>query len=289
MACLSIMKRCFFFVLPLCVCPVSNCAEFNDIFEPSWANDHVMYEGELLKLKLDNISGAGFASKATYLFGKTSAQIKLVPGDSAGTVTAFYMSSEGTLHDEFDFEFLGNASGEPYIVQTNIYSNGTGNREQRIYLWFDPTADFHSYSFLWNHNQVVFFVDSVPIRVFPNNEKLGVPYPNKQPMKVSSSIWNADNWATQGGLVKINWSHSPFISTYKGFDIDADEYGVNRESGGVNESAGSKWWDMPSYSSLSPLQRRMLRWVHRNYIIYDYCNDSARFTTAPTECAGLRF
>ena len=68
-----------------------------------------------------------------------------------------------------------------------------------------------------------FFVDSVPIRVFLNNERLGVPYPQKQAMKVASSIWNADNWATQGGLVKINWSHSPFISTYKRFDIDANE------------------------------------------------------------------
>lgn len=101
------------------------------------------------------------------MFGKVGAQIKLVPGDSAGTVTAFYvscisvlvticcfcdsmfdiifmcsaqMSSEGTLHDEFDFEFLGNASGEPYIVQTNIYSNGTGNREQRVYLQPPPLS-----------------------------------------------------------------------------------------------------------------------------------------------------
>nr|CBL95263.1 hypothetical protein [Pinus pinaster] len=286
MACLR-LQSCCFFVLVFCFW-VSNCAEFNDIFEPSWAIDHVMNEGELLKLKLDNFSGAGFASKATYLFGKVGAQIKLVPGDSAGTVTAFYMSSEGTLHDEFDFEFLGNASGEPYIVQTNIYSNGTGDREQRIYLWFDPTADFHSYSFLWNHKQVVFFVDSVPIRVFPNNERVGVPYPKKQPMRVSSSIWNADNWATQGGRLKINWSHSPFISTYKGFDIDANEYGLNGESRGVIEN-GSKWWDRPSHSSLTPLQRRMLRWVHRNYIIYDYCKDSTRFSTSPPECAGLRF
>jgi xyloglucan:xyloglucosyl transferase len=107
-------------------------------------------------------------------------------------------------------------------------------------------------------------------------------------MKVSSSIWNADNWATQGGRLKINWSHSPFISTYKNFDIDANESGLNAESGGVNEN-GSKWWDMPSYSKLTPLQRRMLRWVHRNYIIYDYCNDSTRFPTSPPECAGLRF
>lgn len=37
--------------------------------------------------------GCGFESKKKYLFGKASAQLKLVQGDSAGTVTAFYVSN----------------------------------------------------------------------------------------------------------------------------------------------------------------------------------------------------
>lgn len=38
------------------------------------------------------IAGAGFASKSKYMFGKVAIQLKLVDGDSAGTVTAFYVS-----------------------------------------------------------------------------------------------------------------------------------------------------------------------------------------------------
>jgi xyloglucan:xyloglucosyl transferase len=59
------------------------------------------------------------------------------------------------MRDELDFEFLGNVSGEPYLLQTNIFTNGTGYKEQRIYLWFDPTADFHTYTISWTKDAVL--------------------------------------------------------------------------------------------------------------------------------------
>ncbi|KAF5726428.1 xyloglucan endotransglycosylase precursor [Tripterygium wilfordii] len=69
----------------------ASSAKFDALYQPSWASDHFLYEGELIKLKLDKFSGAGFQSKSKYMFGKVSIQIKLVEGDSAGTVTAFYV------------------------------------------------------------------------------------------------------------------------------------------------------------------------------------------------------
>ncbi|CAA2994281.1 xyloglucan endotransglucosylase hydrolase 9 [Olea europaea subsp. europaea] len=265
-------------------------SRFDELFQPSWALDHFAYEGELMKMKLDNYSGAGFSSKSKYMFGKVSIKIKLVEGDSAGTVTAFYMSSEGPYHNEFDFEFLGNTTGEPYLVQTNVYVNGVGNREQRLNLWFDPTKDFHSYSLLWNRRQVVFLVDETPVRVHSNLEHKGIPYPKDQSMGVYSSIWNADDWATQGGRVKTDWSHAPFIASYTGFEIDACECpevvaavdNIKRCSAAGGEKG--YWWDEPTMSELSLHQSHQLQWVRANHMVYDYCKDTSRFPVAPVEC-----
>ncbi|XP_062009531.1 xyloglucan endotransglucosylase protein 6 [Rosa rugosa] len=264
-------------------------AKFDQLFQPYWASDHFTYEGELLHMKLDKFSGAGFSSKNKYMFGKVTVQIKLIEGDSAGTVTAFYMSSDGPLHNEFDFEFLGNTTGEPYSVQTNLYINGVGNREQRLDLWFDPTTDFHSYSIFWNQRQVVFLVDETPIRVHTNMESKGLPFPKDQPMGVYSSIWNADDWATQGGRVKTDWSHGPFVASYKGFAINACECpvsvaGVDNAKKCTSSADKKYWWDEPVLSELNVHQNHQLVWVKNHHMVYDYCTDTARFPVTPVEC-----
>ncbi|KAL6569130.1 Xyloglucan endotransglucosylase protein 2 [Orobanche hederae] len=256
---------------------------FGRNYMPTWAFDHIKYYngGSEIQLVLDNQTGTGFQSKGSYLFGHFSMNIKMVAGDSAGTVTAFYLSSQNSEHDEIDFEFLGNRSGHPYILQTNVYTGGKGDKEHRIYLWFDPTKDFHRYSVLWNLYQIVFFVDDVPIRVFKNSKDLKVKFPFNQPMKIYSSLWNADDWATRGGLEKTDWSKAPFVASYKGFHIDGCEASVQAK---YCDTQGKRWWDQKEFQDLDSKQWFDLHRVRSNYTIYNYCNDRTRFPTVPAEC-----
>ncbi|KAF2537455.1 hypothetical protein F2Q68_00022811 [Brassica cretica] len=147
--------------------------------------------------------------------------------------------------------------------------------------WLSPSKDYHSYSVLWNMYQIVFFVDDVPIRVFKNSKDIGVKFPFNQPMKIYSSLWNADDWATRGGLEKTNWAKAPFVASYRGFHVDGCEASVNAK---FCETQGKRWWDQKEFQDLDAQQYKRLKWVRTRYTIYNYCTDRVRFPVPPPEC-----
>ncbi|KAH7860361.1 hypothetical protein Vadar_012532 [Vaccinium darrowii] len=254
-------------------------------------NANILDDGKLCTLSLDNTTGSGFQSKNNYLFGRFDMHIKLVPGNSAGTVATYYLSSQGATHDEIDFEFLGNVSGQPYIIHTNIYSQGKGNREQQLYPWFDPTTSFHKYTVIWNPQRIIWMVDETPIRVFNNNEAIGVPFPNSQAMNVYSSIWCGDDWATEGGRVKTDWSQAPFTASFSDFELEACEYSSGSSSCASSQSTNSttnaEAWQT---QALDSEDQEKLQWVQDNCMVYDYCTDYSRFPEGmPAECNQPRF
>ncbi|XP_057967746.1 probable xyloglucan endotransglucosylase/hydrolase protein 23 [Malania oleifera] len=278
----------FSFMLSSSVVLLSSAANFYENFDITWGDGRaqILNNGDLLTLSLDKASGSGFQSKQEYLFGKIDMQLKLVPGNSAGTVTAYYLSSQGSTHDEIDFEFLGNLSGDPYILHTNVFGQGKGNREQQFYLWFDPTADFHTYSILWNPQAIIFSVDGTPIREFKNMESMGVPFPKNQPMRIYSSLWNADDWATRGGLVKADWTQAPFTASYRNYNADACVWSSGASSCSSPPSSSTSGtansWLTQELDSTS---QERLKWVQQNYMIYNYCTDTKRFPQGlPLEC-----
>ncbi|TKY54590.1 xyloglucan endotransglucosylase/hydrolase protein 25 [Spatholobus suberectus] len=104
-------------------------------------------------------------------------------------------------------------------------------------------------------------------------------------MKIYSSLWNADDWATRGGLVKTDWSQAPFPTSYRNFNANA--YVHSSSSSGTSSSctsnsASSNAWFSQQLDSTS---QDRLRWVQKNYMIYNYCTDTKSFPQGlPPEC-----
>lgn len=72
---------------------VASAGNFYDDFDITFGGNRakIFNGGKLLSLSLDQFSGSGFVSKKDYLFGRIDMQLKLVAGNSAGTVTAYYV------------------------------------------------------------------------------------------------------------------------------------------------------------------------------------------------------
>jgi xyloglucan:xyloglucosyl transferase len=124
------------------------------------------------------------------------------------------------------------------------------------------------------------YIDGTPIRVFRNNYQGSTQFPTRQPMYAYSSIWAAEDWATQGGLVKTDWSKAPFVANYHGIDLDVCEcYG-----GGCVAGCAASFSRRDC--RLADTQLGQMQGVQAKYRIYDYCADPKQWThgQVPLEC-----
>lgn len=131
-----------------------------------------------------------------------------------------------------------------------------------------------------------FVVDDIPIREYVNKERKGIAYPRKQAMGIYGSLWNADDWATQGGRVKTNWSNAPFVVTFHSMEIDACDFSLPDDDIDAKcGKSGQFWWDKPVVREENQRRRKKLKWVRDNFLVYDYCGDVGRFSEGlPKEC-----
>ncbi|CAI9768477.1 unnamed protein product [Fraxinus pennsylvanica] len=258
---------------------------FDEGYSHLFGNDNLMVvkDGKSVHISLDERTGSGFVSQDLYLHGFFSASIKLPADYTAGVVVAFYMSNGDIFkknHDEIDFEFLGNIRGKNWRIQTNIYGNGSTNvgREERYGLWFDPSEDFHQYSILWTENQIVFYVDSVPIREIKRTQAMGGDFPSK-PMSLYATIWDGSGWATNGGRYRVNYKYAPYIADFSDFVLHGCAVDPLDQS---KCEAAPKSDSVPS--GINGEQRVKMENFRKKHMQYSYCYDRSRYKVPPSEC-----
>ncbi|GLJ46062.1 hypothetical protein SUGI_0970380 [Cryptomeria japonica] len=179
---------------------------------------HHKPEEEEIAITFDERGGARWRTLRKYRYGSFSSRIKCPDGDTSGLNCSFYLSSlEGDkTQDEIDFEFLGKDKG---IVQTNFYTEGTGNREQIHQLGFDCSGDFHEYTIRWGHEKIEWLVDGKIVR--SDVAKEGERFPSKS-MFLYASVWNA-SYIDEGRWAGPYFGHhAPYVCRYKDVHIPVD-------------------------------------------------------------------
>lgn len=168
-----------------------------------------------IAISYDARNGARWRTTHRFESGIFSAKIKVPAGNTSGLNCSFYLSSlEGDkFQDEIDFEFLGK---DKTIIQTNVYTEGVGNREEIHQLGFDSSETFHEYAIHWTPTEILWFIDQVQVR--KHERKPNDAYPMK-PMFLYASVWNA-GWVNNG-----EWAgcyvgcDEPYVCTYKDVQV----------------------------------------------------------------------
>ncbi|XP_050204645.1 probable xyloglucan endotransglucosylase/hydrolase protein 33 [Mercurialis annua] len=269
--------------------PVSIPQEFSTSFGAS--NVKLLNNGSYATLVLDKSSGSGLASKNKYYDGFFSAAVKLPAGLTSGVVVAFYMSNAESYphnHDEIDIELLGHDKRNDWVIQTNVYANGSTStgREEKFYLWFDPTAEHHYYTIIWNTHHIVFLVDNIPVREFTKSNAYPSIYPSK-PMSVYATIWDGSEWATKGGKYPVNYKYSPFLVSFSQMQLTGCTFynpSSSSDASNSSTSCSNKAVEGEEFVKLSKDQTLAMDWARKKLMFYSYCNDKPRFKVLPPEC-----
>ncbi|GMI73425.1 xyloglucan endotransglucosylase/hydrolase 30, xyloglucan endotransglycosylase 4 [Hibiscus trionum] len=262
-----------------------NFLSFSESFSILFGNQNIRLNGADVQISLTNSTGSGFKSRLLYGDAFFSASIKLPANNyTAGVVVTFYTSNSDIFnnnHDELDFEFLGHIQGEQWVLQTNFFGNGSvqRSREERYDLWFDPTKDFHTYSFIWNKNWTVFYVDDVPLRQVHRVDAMGGDYPSK-PMSLYATIWDGSDWATEGGKYKIDYRYAPFTANYTDFAI----YGSGCYQQNIQSCMQGITSGVTNFRGLEPYKLKQMKDFRRKFMFYSYCDDRRRYPTPLPEC-----
>jgi endo-1,3-1,4-beta-glycanase ExoK len=139
--------------------------------------------------------GPEYRTNGYYGYGTYSFSMKAATQASGVVMGAFvyrgpYDNNNGNpAHNEIDIEFLKGG------VQFNYYHNNIGGHEVFLtaaQLGFNPSADFHTYSFSWQADTIKFLVDGV----VKATKTTDIPVITDGGMKIVMNLWKcmASTW-----------------------------------------------------------------------------------------------
>jgi len=96
-------------------------------------------------------------------------------------------------------------------------------------------------------------------------------------MRLYTTLWNGDSWATRWGAVKLDLSNAPFVAGFRYFNADA----CIANDGG----ARCKGFNGGRSSGLTEERKNEMQEVLTKWVVYDYCRDLRRYAHGlPYEC-----
>eukprot|EP00475_Leptophrys_vorax_P006932 TRINITY_DN1433_c0_g4_i2.p1 TRINITY_DN1433_c0_g4~~TRINITY_DN1433_c0_g4_i2.p1 ORF type:complete len:199 (+),score=26.77 TRINITY_DN1433_c0_g4_i2:116-712(+) len=192
--------------------------------------------------------------------------MKLPVGYSGGIIPCFYLISPGQqnyadIHDEIDFEFIGDTSPQKITIHTNLISGGQNKLEQFAFP-FDPSADFHTYKLIYSPYYIMWMVDDIPIRITYNES--AHPFPTKE-MEMKASIWDSSSWS----WLKSNYTNGPIRQYFNGFDLSKtckmNPDGSDPDCLKIRSSKKAPWLAKPTKK-----HRAINKWFRQNFLKASY-------------------
>lgn len=109
-------------------------------------------------------------------------------------------------------------------------------------------------------------------------------------MSLYATIWDASEWATNGGKYPVNYKYAPFVASLGELEIvgcSMQKTNSSTATAGCLKNATVSSLDPvdgQEYAKLSKQQMDGLNWVRSKHMYYSYCKDTARYKVMPAEC-----
>lgn len=170
-----------------------------DPFNCTWRENNINLVDGKVAITLDKDTQGGstpYSSgelRSTKEYGYGLYQVNMKPAKNIGVNSSFFTFTGPSTDkptepwDEIDIEFLGKDTTK---VQFNYYTNGVGKHEYIYDLGFDASASYHTYSYEWHENCIIWRVDGEVAHIAYDN----IP---THPGKIMMNLWNGtgvDDW-----------------------------------------------------------------------------------------------